>query len=336
MRPTEPSRRLLAFAAVQTALVATFAGVAAGVLRYTPLGFSLYTLDPGASGPAAVATVAVVRAVVAVVAALYVLVPVAVGWYMATRGERHWLAPTAWAAVAVLGLPWLWYLVLEALTTVWTPGTVVLASAPAPVMLALVVARRRTDATDRDSTSARDPADAPAGGSTDTSAHGSANALVRPSPATFLNLAVVALFVAGAALGAGVLAGPTAGLVEDVDLGASTTAWDFEYEPTGDDRGVLTVTHDGGDKAAVDHLYVRGDGFADVAGAKQTGPGPWTGETTGDTVVAGDSTTVGVTSDCEIRLVYQNTAAVQTIGYHECGRAGEGALGGQPRDGGGP
>lgn len=80
----------------------------------------------------------------------------------------------------------------------------------------------------------------------------------------------------------------------------------FEYEETGDDRGLLTITHDGGDAIPSEELFVRGIGFADVAGADQTSAGPWGGTTSDGAVAAGDAVVVGVASDYEIRLVWQS------------------------------
>jgi len=79
--------------------------------------------------------------------------------------------------------------------------------------------------------------------------------------------------------------------------------WQATYEEA---AGHLTIEHRGGDTVASSDLYVRGSGFADTSGADQASPGPWQGETSDDGgVVAGNSVTVGVTSDYEIRLVYE-------------------------------
>ena len=85
-------------------------------------------------------------------------------------------------------------------------------------------------------------------------------------------------------------------------------AFGFEYESTGDGRGRLTVTHEAGDSVSADQLFLRGQGFADVAGVDQTSQGPWQGEASGDggRVVAGDSAVAGVTSDYQVSVQWES------------------------------
>jgi hypothetical protein len=97
--------------------------------------------------------------------------------------------------------------------------------------------------------------------------------------------------------------------IESESPGPPTVSFAFDYESTGDGVGRLTITHEAGDTVASDALFVRGNGFATVDAADQTGPGPWQGSASGDgtTVVAGDSVTVGVTSDYEIEVVWKSS-----------------------------
>jgi hypothetical protein len=83
--------------------------------------------------------------------------------------------------------------------------------------------------------------------------------------------------------------------------------FEFEYEETGDEEGILTITHTAGDTVPADQLFARGSGFADVSDADQTAAGPWQGTASGDddSVVAGDFVDVGVTADYELRLVWE-------------------------------
>lgn len=306
---TTPTTRFLAYATLLTALVATLAGVAVSLTEaFVPLS---PLPEAGPSGVGAVATSRALPVLFLAVLALYVLVPVAVAAYGVVYGERHWLAPVTWGAVALLALPWSGY-VLTNLLPPWYPpdvarGVVALVAGPALVVLASRVAADR----------------------------GPDGIAPTPSAAAFLNVVLLVVFVAGMAVGGGVLVQPLSGAVEDVPVLAPTAAWDFEYERVGDGSGLLTVTHDGGDLVDADHLYVRGSGFADVTGADRTEPGPWTGETTDGALRVGDSTTVGVTGDCEIQLVYENGAAVQTLGVHECRDRRDGARVGRSRHGGG-
>lgn len=79
--------------------------------------------------------------------------------------------------------------------------------------------------------------------------------------------------------------------------------WSAHHDREGN---VLEITHEGGDTVDPGQLYVRGSGFADVEGADQTAPGPWQGPVRTDSgVAAGDTVTVGVTDDYDIRLVYE-------------------------------
>lgn len=116
---------------------------------------------------------------------------------------------------------------------------------------------------------------------------------------TTIAVAIVASFVLG-------LGGQSAPRIPQA-------AFSFEYDQS---AGIVEITHTGGDTITAANLRVTGSGFADASGADMTGPGQWQGTTSSDSggepaVAAGDSVTVGVTADCDLRLVYQaeNTAA---------------------------
>ena len=145
-----------------------------------------------------------------------------------------------------------------------------------------------------------------------------------------LNLAVVLLFFC-AFVGVQ-LAAP--GFAEDHTSEYGSIQYvpdaDFEFEErTTDDGRVLVARHGGGDPVAADDLRLIGEGFADVEGADRTAPGPWSGDASGEfprrdepTVVEGDATTVGVTDDCEVRVVFSaNPDNSDTLGYYECSEA---------------
>lgn len=81
-------------------------------------------------------------------------------------------------------------------------------------------------------------------------------------------------------------------------------SFSFEYRGT-DGSGKLTITHSAGDTARVENLRIVGEGFADVDGVDMASPGQWQGTTSDGKVVAGERVTVGVQSDCEIRVVWE-------------------------------
>lgn len=88
----------------------------------------------------------------------------------------------------------------------------------------------------------------------------------------------------------------------------------FEYD---DALGALTITHTGGDAVLRDELYVRGRGFANVSGADMNAPGRWAGAASArlqdePAVVFQDSVTVGVESDYNIRVVWEDDDGIRT------------------------
>lgn len=86
----------------------------------------------------------------------------------------------------------------------------------------------------------------------------------------------------------------------------------FEYDSTATstaDTGVLTITHQGGDNAAAARLFVRGDGIvlpADADPDVTVSGTDWSQATGTESVAAGDDVTVGVSSDCSIRVVWES------------------------------
>lgn len=120
--------------------------------------------------------------------------------------------------------------------------------------------------------------------------------------------------IVGAVLGSFVL-----GLGETQHSPIPQVAFSFDYDES---AGTVTITHDGGDTVAASKLYVRGTGFANASGADMTGPGRWGGSTSGETgggpaVVAGDRVTVGVESDCELRVVYEGADRAATLAAYD-------------------
>lgn len=307
LQPRTPSRRLLAYAAAQTVAVAVLAGVA---FRLTGVYTGLSRIDVARSGPGAALTTWLLVALVLVALGLYLAVPVAVAWYVVARSDRHWLSGVLGTVVALVALPWLarslWLLI---------PGggrSAILGLLGVGSGVVLVVAAHRLAAE-------RTPADA----------------TTKPPAAVFLGV-LLAGSVGVTGFGGLVLfetAGPATALVECPRCGGFVVAappdveFGYDYRPTGDDRGVLTVTYEGGEAVAAEHLSLDGTGFADVAGADRTEPGPWPA-TAGGTLEAGDSVTVGVRSDpigpetsCEIRVRWEDeyTGVDQTVGLYDCG-----------------
>jgi hypothetical protein len=101
---------------------------------------------------------------------------------------------------------------------------------------------------------------------------------------------------------------PEASATEAEPEPSPVASFSFEYAETTDGRGVLRVSHDGGDTIPDGTLYLRGSGFADVPDVDQTEAGTWQGTTSGDddAVVSGDFVEVGVRSDYELAVVYES------------------------------
>lgn len=306
-----PRRRYLSFVVLQTLLVALLAGVA---FRLTGAYTGLSRIDLARSGPGATLTTWLLVALVLLALGLYLAVPVVVAWYVVARSDRHWLSGVLGAGVALVALPWfgrsLW-LLLPLGTWNLQLGLFGVVGGLALVVAARWLLAERT--TERVTT--------------------------KPPAEVFVGV-LLAGTVGASGFGGLVLfeaAGPATGLVEQrgttFGRAAPTVSFDFDYRATGDGRGVLTVTHDGGETLDVDQLSIRGD-LADVAGADHTEPGPWV--TRGDgTLEMGDSTTVGVRSDpvgpessCEVRVVWEDerTGTAETVGLYDCSESGDAAL----------
>ena len=99
---------------------------------------------------------------------------------------------------------------------------------------------------------------------------------------------------------------------EESTPAAPQVAFSFEYDggaADGSDTGVVTITHTGGDNVDAAALTVRGGGIVAPSGAQPavtTSGTTWATATGVSSVTAGDSVTVGVASDCEISLVWED------------------------------
>lgn len=289
--PATPASRLLAFVALQTGLVALLAAATGALTDTAPLLATGHPVSVPASGPAAVATVRTLQLLLLVAVVLAVLVPLAVGGYVVRRGERPLLA-AAWAGAALVAPP----VLLAAL------ALAVSRSAPLAALAVLVVWGGFVVGVYRLSVRR---------GSADADGRSTVDA--RPPATAFLGTVVGVVLVAAVLAVPAAVPGQHDPLVVSEGFSAPAVEWEFDYRPTGDGRGVLTITHRGGDVVDADDLLVRGSGFADVPGANQTAPGPWQGsvlESGRGVVAAGDSVAIGVESDCHLRLVYDDLVAV--------------------------
>ena len=105
----------------------------------------------------------------------------------------------------------------------------------------------------------------------------------------------------------------------------------YDYEHRGDDAGVLTIQHDGGDSIRATELYLRGAGFLSAEAIPDTTPadldvsesdtqwpvGAASGSMDGTpAVVGGDEVRIGVASDYEISVVWEpaDAATSATLG----------------------
>ena len=111
---------------------------------------------------------------------------------------------------------------------------------------------------------------------------------------------------------------------EVTDGGSSEPAtpqvvFDLEYDAAAadaSDEGVLRITHNSGDTIDAAKLYIRGTGIVETAGATPDVTEPatsWGGATGATDVTAGTEITVGVTADCDIRVVWATTTTQQTL-----------------------
>jgi len=123
-------------------------------------------------------------------------------------------------------------------------------------------------------------------------------------------------------------------LIEDLDSESSqsqsqqgqqaqevpTASFSFDYEETGDGEGIVDVTHDGGDTIPAENLTLSGfgitdaDGDADNGDAGLTEAGQWpAAASSGGQVQAGNTVSVGVTSDYELRVIFQSEDSSATL-----------------------
>lgn len=101
----------------------------------------------------------------------------------------------------------------------------------------------------------------------------------------------------------------------DTAVDAPQARFDWSYDA---DAGTVTITHTAGDTIAAEHLYVRGQGFADASGADMTAAGQWAGGTTDDGMVtAGDRVVVGATSEYHLGVIWEKDDATSVLSIHE-------------------
>ena len=86
-------------------------------------------------------------------------------------------------------------------------------------------------------------------------------------------------------------------------------SFSFEYAEDSGDQGQVAITHTAGDTVPASQLSLQGTGFKDVDGVDQIQAGPWQGTTTDGNIVAGDTVSVGVSSDYELSLVWESESA---------------------------
>jgi FlaG/FlaF family flagellin (archaellin) len=100
------------------------------------------------------------------------------------------------------------------------------------------------------------------------------------------------------------------------DFDPPDAQFEWDYQPSNDR---LRITHAGGDSVDVEHLYIRGSGFDGSGG----GSNSFAGEGSLDRVVSdkmdtGEYVTTGVTSDYDLKIVYedgqQSTVLSENVG----------------------
>jgi len=286
-------RHFLAFALCLTALVGLLAGVLSQVTVYSFPLFGHDYLQPAGSDLAALLALRAIDAVLLLAPLAYLFVPALVVLGAPDDDRRHLAA----AAVALLAVPALG-VAFQVFAAPRLRDTV-LTLAVALVLLAGLLGLRRL----RARVNGRLPASA------------------APLGILFAALLLVSAFAGG-------LAG--ARVADDLSTESSAfppqAAFDFEYEPADDGRGVLVVQHDGGAEIPVGDLSLRPESngsFLAVAGADQTAAGRWRGSTTpgpdGPVVAPGDAVAVGLAADCEaVRIVWDDGNVAATLGIYEC------------------
>jgi hypothetical protein len=286
----DPQRRLVAFAAGLTLLVGALGGVVTAMV---------FPHDAGESLPEVRIGWAVTVLLFAALGLLYVAVPVGTAAIL-TRENGH---PSVYGAAALAAVlvpvvapgALLWMVERAPRPAAWTPLVVfwVVPNGVVAVVVCIGAVFRRA-----------------------------IPAAAEPDWILVGNIAVVLVFFSGF-LGVQVVAPGFA------DEHATDTRPDVELEfeeRTTEDGRLVVIEHAGGEPAPVNRLDIRGEGFADVEGADQTGPGPWAGEATGraprgggPAVVEGDTVTVGieVTPDCLLRIG-DGTESRGAVEYYDC------------------
>lgn len=297
--PTNPNRRFLGYATGLTLFVAGLAGLTASLslFRFFPVVGHTY-LAADVSGPAPVFAHRLLGVLWGAVAVGYVLLPIGVASYYATRGARHPLFYAVLATVAILGLPGIRFVVLglfrggaAALWAVVLAGLFVSGLAG---VLRVALTRGPDDPDERIPVS------------------------------IFVNLGLVVVFLAGTILG-GAAAGDVAdGFVETDSPTRPALSIEASYAPVdgGRNAGILTLRHGSGEEVLPKQLIVEGEGFAAVEGADQAKPGRWRGETShgdeGSMVGPGDTVTIGVQADCNVVVVYRYGNTTTVFQSYEC------------------
>lgn len=280
---TDPER-VVELAAVWTTLTAGAVAALAAVAQTGPVG-SLGGTHAAlhASGPAVEIANLLAWGFLLVAPVVVLGTPLVVSWYRVATGTYDLATGVAGtvAALAVFpGVPLAW----------GAYGLVAGGTLGGVAVVAFLVAVDRLD---------RDP-----------SRRGAASLSVQ-----FAHVALFVLLVAGIVAGSAVGVGGQSLAVVDRHV-PPNAAFEASYEATDDGQGLVTIRHAGGDAVDASDLSLYGEGFADVSGADQTGPGNWQGPTSG--VGPGDSVTVGVEGDCRLRVVHTGNAGSTTLAVVEC------------------
>lgn len=266
-------------------------GAVAGTVPGSPFVGGVFlglatTLLERASGPAARLATPLSWGFTATLLGVVLLLPVGVAGYRRIQGED----PVGTVALFVLGAALLPGVPLGVLAAGVAGG----AAAVVVSMVGLLVALGRTD-------------DWPA--------------FRARLSGTFAHVSLLWVVVIGIVLGSIVGWGATATVVDSRDVRAPVVNFEANYAETAG-GGVVTITHAGGQPAPSDTLTVDGEGFADVDGVDHMQAGPWNGTASGvdGAVIEGDSVTVGVDADCEIRIVYVSPGGglSRVLGVADC------------------
>lgn len=288
---TDPDHRFAVVAAAGTFVVAVLLGLLGGVSQ---LG-DHYSLAFSASGPGAVVSYWLVTAGISLLGALTVVLS---GFAVArSKGSNRKRELTLLGAALVVGFPVLLLFAVSVFNLSNAPG----GRYTTPVLLVLLLpslavgawlGRRHDDA-------------------------------LPWVPG--LHTLLAAALLTGLAVG-GFAAPPVeSAIIETGGSHAPQVTFDAEYDPAGNGTGVLTVTHAGGDAIQPDRLAIHTDDAAEVPDAVQTSSGPWRGEVSdGGAVRRGDAVTIGVESDCTVRIVFVQGDRTGTLQKFDCAELRDG------------